>query len=142
MEMLSVEALCATADDYYRAVVDPTEQMGKPFSNPSFAPEMLMSLEQLLSGLQLTKSMSVLDFAAGTCCLSHWLNQMQCATISLDASEAALSIGQRLFAEQPILGKSIASPKFLHFNGRSIDLPDESVDRIFCFDVFTTSPTS
>lgn len=140
MQRLSVEALCETADHYYRSVIDPTEQMGKPFSNPLDAPDMLMNLGQLLSGLHLTKSMSVLDFAAGTCWLSRFLNQMQCVTISVDASEAALAIGRRLFDEQPIIGKSIAPPTFLHFNGRRIDLPDASVDRIVCFDAFHHIP--
>ena len=140
MQRLSVEALCETADNYYRAVVDPTEQMGKPFSNPLDAPDMLMNLGLLLSGLHLTKTMSVLDFAAGTCWLSRFLSQMQCATISVDASEAALAIGRRLFDEHPIVGKPIAPPTFLHFNGRRIDLPDESVDRIVCFDAFHHIP--
>ena len=140
LQRLSVEALCETADSYYRSVIDPTEQMGKPFSNPLDAPDMLMNLGQLLSGLHLTKSMSVLDFAAGTCWLSRFLSQMQCVTISVDASHAALAIGRRLFDEHPIVGRPIAPPTFLHFNGRHIDLPDESVDRIVCFDAFHHIP--
>ena len=140
MQRLSVEALCETADHYYRSLIDPTEQMGKPFSNPLDAPDMLMNLGQLLSGLHLTKSMSVLDFAAGTCWLSRFLAQMQCVTISVDASEAALAIGRRRFDEHPVVGKPIAPPTFLHFNGRRIDLPDASVDRIVCFDAFHHIP--
>lgn len=140
MRRLSVEALCETADKYYLSIQDPTEQLGKPFSNPTDAPAMLINLGQLLSGLQLTKSMTVLDFAAGTCWLSRYLNQMQCATISLDASKAALDIGRRLFNEHPIIGKLIAAPVFLHFNGRNINLPDASVDRIVCFDAFHHIP--
>lgn len=140
IQRLSVEALCETADSYYRSLIDPTEQMGKPFSNPLDAPEMLINLGQLLSGLHLAKSMTVLDFAAGTCWLSRYLNQLQCATISLDASKAALTMGERLFREYPIVGKSVAPPTFLHFNGRHIDLPDASVDRIVCFDAFHHIP--
>lgn len=140
MQRLSVEALCKTADSYYRSLLDPVEQMGKPFSNPIDAPEMLMNLGQLLSGLHLAKSMTVLDFAAGTCWLSRYLNQLQCATISLDASKAALTIGERLFNEYPIVGKPVAPPTFLHFNGRRIDLPNASVDRIVCFDAFHHIP--
>ena len=140
LQRLSVEDLCETADKYYRSLIDPTEQMGKPFSNPLDAPDMLVNLGQLLSGLHLTKSMTVLDFAAGTCWLSRFLNQMQCVTISVDASQAALAIGRRLFDEHPIVAKSIAPPTFLLFNGRHIDLPDESVDRIVCFDAFHHIP--
>jgi ubiquinone/menaquinone biosynthesis C-methylase UbiE len=140
MQRLSVEALCETADKYYLSILDPVEQMGKPFSNPLDAPEMLVNLGQLLSGLRLTKSMTVLDFAAGTCWLSRFLNQMQCVTISLDASKAALAIGERLFNEYPIVGQPIAAPSFLHFDGRQINLPDASVDRIVCFDAFHHIP--
>ena len=140
MQRLSVESLCETADSYYRSLLDPTEQMGKPFSNLLDAPEMLVNLGQLLSGLHLAKSMTVLDFAAGTCWLSRYLNQIQCVTISLDASKAALAIGERLFSEYPIVGKPVAPPTFLHFNGRRIDLPDASVDRIVCFDAFHHIP--
>lgn len=117
MQQLSVEALCETVDYYYCALIDPTEQMGRQFSNPLNAPAMLMNLGQLLSGLHLTKSMNVLDFAAGTCWLSRYLNQMQCVTISADASKAALAIGRRFFDEHPIIGKAKAPPTFLHFNG-------------------------
>jgi ubiquinone/menaquinone biosynthesis C-methylase UbiE len=140
MQRLSVEALCETADKYYRSLVDPTEQMSKPFSNVFLAPDMLINLGQLLSGLHLTRSMTVLDFAAGTCWLSRYLNQMHCVTISLDASEAALVIGQRLFNEHPIIGTPLSSPTFLRFNGRRINLPDASVDRIVCFDAFHHIP--
>jgi ubiquinone/menaquinone biosynthesis C-methylase UbiE len=140
MQRLSVEALCETADKYYRSLVDPTEQMSKPFSSVFLAPDMLINLGQLLSGLHLTRSMTVLDFAAGTCWLSRYLNQMHCVTISLDVSEAALAIGQRLFNEHPIIGTPLSSPTFLHFNGRRINLPDASVDRIVCFDAFHHIP--
>ena len=140
MQRLSVEALCETADKYYRSLVDPTEQMSKPFSSVFLAPDMLINLGQLLSGLHLTRSMTVLDFASGTCWISRYLNQMHCVTISLDASEAALAIGQRLFNEYPIIGIPLSSPTFLHFNGRRINLPDASVDRIVCFDAFHHIP--
>ena len=140
MQRLSVEALCETADRYYRALVDPAEQMSKPFSSVFVAPDMLVNLGQLLSGLHLTRSMTVLDFAAGTCWLSRYLQQMHCVTISLDASAAALALGERLFNEHPIIGNPLSSPTFLHFNGRRIDLPDASVDRIVCFDAFHHIP--
>jgi hypothetical protein len=31
METLSVEALCNTAEEYYKKISDPTPQMSKPF---------------------------------------------------------------------------------------------------------------
>jgi len=84
--------------------------------------------------------MTVLEFASGTCWLSRYLNQLQCQTISCDVSQTALDIGQRLFTEYPIIGEPIAEPQFLHFDGHTINLPDESVDRIICNDGFHHIP--
>jgi hypothetical protein len=44
-----------------------------------------------------------------------------------------------LYARQPVLGSQPA-PEFLEFDGRRIDLPDASVDRIVCFDAFHHAP--
>jgi hypothetical protein len=44
-----------------------------------------------------------------------------------------------LYDRQPVLG-SQPSPQFLEFDGRRIDLPDGSVDRIVCFDAFHHAP--
>jgi ubiquinone/menaquinone biosynthesis C-methylase UbiE len=140
IKQLEVEALCAKAEQYFRNVVDPTPLMSKPFMNLLEAPTMLSHLGLLLSGLKLAKTMTVLDFGAGTCWLSRFLNQLQCATISLDPSLTALQIGKKLFAEYPIVGAPIADPQFLHFDGHQIQLPDESVDRIICFDTFHHVP--
>jgi hypothetical protein len=65
---------------------------------------------------------------------------MQCQTISTDASSTALDIGKKLFREYPIVGEYIAAPIFLPFNGHRIDLPDNYVDRIICYDVFHHVP--
>ncbi|MDQ5909223.1 MAG: hypothetical protein QG599_1318, partial [Pseudomonadota bacterium] len=96
MKTLSVEALCKTADDYFQAIHNPTQQMAKPFSSPLETPELLKNMGDLLSGLYLGKTMTVLEFAAGTCWFSRYLHQLQCRTISCDASAKALDIGKRL----------------------------------------------
>jgi len=137
---LSVEDFCRTADEYYRAIVDPTPQMAKPFSSFTDAPQLLCNLGLMISGLKLGKSMLVLDFGAGTCWLSRFLNQLQCATISVDASITALEIGQKLFHDFPIVGELLQPPKFIHFNGHRMEVEDESVDRIVCFDTFHHIP--
>jgi ubiquinone/menaquinone biosynthesis C-methylase UbiE len=105
---LSVEELCATAEDYYRQIHDPTTQMTKPFAFLQW--------------------------------LSRFLAQMHCYTISVDASLTALEIGKRLFRELPVLGEAIAEPRFVLFNGHTIDVADESIDRIVCFDTFHHVP--
>lgn len=107
MRQYSVEELCETADAYYRAVTDPTPLMSKPFTFLHEAPEALQNLGLLLSGLHLGKTMTVLDFGAGTCWLSRFLIQLNCQAICCDASPAALAIGKRLFEELPLIGTAV-----------------------------------
>jgi SAM-dependent methyltransferase len=140
MRRYTVEELCETAEQYYRSVSDPTPLMSKPFSFLHETPEALQNLGLLLSGLHLGKTMTVLDFGAGTCWLSRALTQLNCQMICCDASRTALDIGRRLFEEYPLIGTVAFKPVFLPFDGRSIDLPDESVDRIVCFDAFHHVP--
>jgi SAM-dependent methyltransferase len=136
----SVEELLETADQYFRVMDDPRLHMVKPFASLQEAPEMLQNLGLLLAGLQLGRTMTVLDFGAGTCWLSRFLAQLNCQPICCDGSAAALEIGRRLFAELPLLGTAVFAPKFLLFDGRHLDLPDESVDRIISFDAFHHVP--
>ncbi|HET7220992.1 MAG TPA: class I SAM-dependent methyltransferase [Vicinamibacterales bacterium] len=136
----SLEELCETAEEYYRRVPDPLPHMAKPFGAVQEAPEMLENLGLLLSGLQLGKTMTVLDFGAGTCWLSRCLTQLTCQVICVDTSTTALKLGERLFAEYPPICEPLLPPRFLHFDGRTLDLPDASVDRIVCFDAFHHIP--
>ena len=65
---------------------------------------------------------------------------MGCQVVACDVSQAAFDLGRRLFDEQPLPVPAIAAPRFLHFDGRKLDLPDASVDRIVCFDAFHHVP--
>ena len=136
----SVEELIATADEYYRGIADPTALMSRPFAYLHEAPVMLQNLGALLAGLQLGKTMTVLEFGAGTCWLSRILAQLNCQPICCDASTAALDIGRRLFAEHPPIGPALFPPVFLPFDGHRIELADDSVDRIVCFDALHHVP--
>jgi ubiquinone/menaquinone biosynthesis C-methylase UbiE len=140
MEELTIEDLCRTAELYYKSISDPTPQMAKPFSSILEAPDMLCKLGLLISGLKLGKSMVVLDFGAGTCWLSRFLNQLKCSTICVDVSITALNLGKKLFDNFPIIGQPFQPPQFIHFNGHRLDIEDESVDRIICFDTFHHIP--
>lgn len=142
IRQLKMNELIDTSDQYYRRVVDPTPLMSKPFTFLHEAPAMLQNLGLLLEGLQLGKTMEVLDFGAGTCWLSRMLLQLQCRPICCDVSETALRIGQRLMAEYPLIGGAAFEPAFLPFDGHRIDLADESVDRIVCFDAFHHVPNA
>lgn len=138
----SVEALIETADAYYRGIADAAPLMGRPFAYLHEAPVMLQSLGALLAGLQLGKTMRVLDFGSGACWLSRYLAQLNCQPICCDASKAALDLGRRLFAEHPPIGAAAVAPVFLQFDGHRIELDDESVDRIVCFDAFHHVPNA
>lgn len=137
---LTVEELCITAEEYYKSVKDSTYLQAKPFYSLVEMPDMLHTMGILLSGLRLGKTMKILDFGAGPCWFSRYLNQMQCQTISTDVSTTALEMGKKLFKEYPIVGEYIVEPIFLPFDGHKIDLPDNSVDRILCYDVFHHVP--
>ncbi len=138
----SVEELIATADDYYKEVSDPTPLMSRPFGYLHEAPVMLQSLGALFAGLQLGKTMTVLEFGSGPCWLSRHLAQLNCRPICCDVSKAALDIGRRLFAEYPLIGDTAFAPSFLQFDGHRLELGDESVDRIVCFDALHHVPNA
>jgi SAM-dependent methyltransferase len=134
----AVSALCEASEKEYRLIkaADPTHLMALPFGKPIVAPDVLYNLGFLLAGMQIGKTMRVLDFGAGVCWLSRRLNEMGCATISLDPSPSALELGRRLFVGYPPVGGCVAEPVFLEFDGHTIELEDEAVDRIVCHAAF------
>ena len=140
IKKLGVEGLCQSADEYFKNITDITPLMTKPFHGVAEGAYLLCKLGVMLSGLRLGKGMTILDFGAGSCWLSRFLNELSCATISLDPSPKALEIGKKLFKQLPLLGNPIADPYFLQFDGRKIQLEDDSVDRVICFDAFHHVP--
>ncbi|MGD2086663.1 MAG: class I SAM-dependent methyltransferase [Candidatus Aminicenantes bacterium] len=140
IKKLGVEGLCQSADEYFKNITDITPLMTKPFHDVAEGAYLLCKLGVLISGLRLGKGLTILDFGAGSCWLSRFLNELSCATISLDPSPTALEIGKKLFNQLPLLGKPIADPYFLQFDGRKIQLADDSVDRVICFDAFHHVP--
>src|SRR6266850_3276785 len=137
---LSVEELARTADEYYRTTLQFADRyLAKPFADPRDTPDLLGSFAHLLGGLHVVPGMTVLDFGAGACWTTRCLTQLGCAAIALDVSATALDLGRQLFARLPPIG-DCPPPRFLVFDGRHIDLPDASVDRIFCFDAFHHVP--
>lgn len=140
MRRYSVEELNETADEYYRVMQYPDLTLRKPFQSVDETPEMLENLGALLGGLHLGKAMTVVDFGAGTCWLSRLVAKLNCAVICCDPSPAALDIGRRFFEEHPPLARELLPPRFLQFDGHTLELADESVDRIICFDAFHHVP--
>jgi len=136
----TVEELARTADDYYRTTLEFSDRyLAKPFADPQDAPDLLGSFAQLVAGLRLAPGLDVLDFGAGACWTTRCLTQFGCSAIALDVSASALELGKQLYTRLPPIGNQPA-PRFLVFDGRRIDLPDASVDRILCFDAFHHVP--
>jgi len=137
---LTVEELSRTAEDYYRTTLEFSDRyLAKPFADPQDAPDLLGSFAQLVAGLRLAPGLHVLDFGAGACWTTRCLTQFGCSAIALDVSASALELGRQLYARLPPIGDQPA-PQFLLFDGRRIDLPDASVDRVLCFDAFHHVP--
>ncbi|HUP63264.1 MAG TPA: methyltransferase domain-containing protein [Thermoanaerobaculia bacterium] len=134
-----IEELNRTAEAYFSSLTDWEDHLAKPFSRADDAPQLLINLGVTLQGLSLTPGMTVLEFGAGTGWLSRFLTQLGCRAILMDVSPTALQIARTLYEKQPPIGDRPA-PRFLVFDGRRIDLPDASVDRIVAFDAFHHAP--
>lgn len=139
ISQLSVEELCLAAEEYFARLTNWDYHLSKPFGSVDESREVLTMFAQVLPGLQLSRGMKILDFGAGSCWSSRYLTQLGLEVIALDVSASVLKIGQELFARHPVFGDQ-PSPQFLHFNGQIIDLPDNSVDRILCFESFHHVP--
>ncbi|MDQ5845889.1 MAG: class I SAM-dependent methyltransferase [Acidobacteriota bacterium] len=137
IEELGVDGACRTAEEYF-AQLEPSI-LAKPFNNINETPELLSCFAQLLQGLKLFPGLVVLDFGSGSCWTSRFLTQLGLKVIALDVSATALKVGRELYDRQPLFGDQ-PEPAFLHFDGRRIEIPDRSVDRIFCFDALHHTP--
>jgi len=134
-----LDSFNAAAEQYFASLDRWEHHLAKPFSQPEETPVLLANLAVVLQALKLTPGMRVLDFGAGSGWLSRCLTQMGCQVVVLDVSETALRMARELYVRQPVIGEQPA-PEFLHFDGRRIDLPDGSLDRIVCFDAFHHAP--
>ena len=139
MKEWSVEQLCDTAEEFFARITDWDYLHAKPFAAIEETPELLSNFAQVVRGLRLLPDMTILDFGAGSCWTSRFLSQLGLRVIAVDVSQSALKIGEELYKRQPLVGNQ-PEPKFLHFDGRKLDLPNESVDRISCWDAFHHVP--
>ena len=139
MQEVSVEELCRTAEEFFAQRVDWDSLQAKPFADIDEMPELLICFAQVVRGLNLLPDMTILDFGAGTCWTSRFLSQLGLKVIALDVSTSALKIGKKLYRRHPVFGRQ-PQPQFLQFNGYTFDLPDQSVDRISCWEAFHHVP--
>lgn len=138
---LSVEELNRTAEDFFARRAEWDSLLAKPFSEISEAPELLVCFAHVVRGLALLPDMTVLDFGAGTCWTSRFLSQLGVRVIALDVSPSALRLGRKLFRRHPLIGHK-PPPRFLLFDGQTINLPAESVDRVTCWESLHHVPNS
>jgi len=127
------------AEQYFASLTDWNDHLAKPFGPVGDTPRLLADAAALLHGARLVPGAIVLEFGAGTGWLSRWMTQLGCEVILLDVSETALRMARELYDRHPPIGDRPA-PRFLRFDGRRIDLPDASVDRIVTFDAFHHAP--
>jgi SAM-dependent methyltransferase len=113
--------------------------LGKPFSDEAAFPRHLISLGILLRGLRLTRRDIVLEFGAGSCWVSHFLNRYGCRTISVDVSKTALDMGREAFHRDPATNWDL-QPEFLVYDGHRLPLADRSCTRIIVVDAFHHIP--
>lgn len=139
MREWSVEELNETAEEFFARIDNWDYLHAKPFAAVNETPELLINFAQIVRGLKLLPDMTILDFGAGSCWTSRFLSQLGLRVIAVDVSSSALKIGAELYKRHPLIGDQ-PEPQFLHFNGHKLDLPDESVDRISCWDAFHHVP--
>lgn len=139
IDELSVEELCQTAEEFFARLPNWDYLHAKPFAAIGETPELLVCFAQVVQGLNLLPDMTILDFGAGSCWTSRFLSQLGLQVVACDVSRSALEIGRELYRRHPIIGNQPA-PRFLQFDGHSFDLPDNSVDRISCWDAFHHVP--
>ena len=134
-----IRAYIDAAEHYFRVLERPETLFNKPWVPVSEAPFALARLSGMLHHLRLWPNNVVLDFGAGMCWLSGILARMGCRPIALDVSESALRLGARALGDLPTL-PSAPQIEFKVFDGFTMDLPDQSVDRVACFDALHHVP--
>jgi SAM-dependent methyltransferase len=135
----SLDVLNRAAEEYFASLRNWDDHLAKPFGAIVETPRLLVNLSTVLHGLRLRPGDTVLEFGAGTGWLSRALTQLGCRAILLDVSATALEMAAELYRRQPVVGDRPA-PEFVQFDGRSIPLPDASVDRIVSFDALHHAP--
>lgn len=140
MEQHTAEEFNRAAEDYFRQHSgNAAFYLKKPLGHVAEASQQLIFFAEVLAGLKPLPGMRLLDFGAGTCWTSRYFADFKLKVIACDISETALAIGKQRFTQNPPIDSPF-KPDFSVFNGRRIDLPDESVDRIACFDAFHHVP--
>ena len=127
------------AERYFAEYSSPEFLLDKPFGDTSDFAGHLISAGILFAGARLRPGDVVVEFGAGSCWLSHFLNRFGCRTIAVDVSETALAFGRQLFERDPRTNWSL-EPRFVAYDGHRLPLEDGSCDRILVYDAFHHVP--
>ncbi len=133
------DELNAAAERYFAEFEDVEFILGKPFTDEPGFGRHLFSLGVLVDGLRLRRRDLVVEFGAGTCWVSHFLNKFGCKTISIDVSQTALRLGEELFRRDPATRWDVG-PEFRAYDGHRLPLGDATCDRIIVLDAFHHVP--
>ncbi len=139
LETLSVEELADSADKYFSRLENWDPLLAKPLHSVHDAPDMLMMFGTLLSGLELSHGLTVLDFGVGSGWTSWMMSQLGCRVIASDVSATALRITDERYRRMPLVGTA-PQPELMCLDGHRLALDDESVDRVASFDAFHHAP--
>ena len=127
------------AEQYFRDFDDHDFLLTKPFSESEEFPNRLFNLGVLFKGIRLVPTDVVVDFGAGSCWMSHFINRFGCKTISIDVSPTALDLGRKLFESDPRTNWNVG-PEFVSYDGHTLPLPDGCCDKILINDAFHHVP--
>ena len=94
----TVEELAETADEYFARLANWDVLLAKPFYSALESAELLTGFGALISGLDLSHGLTVLDFGVGSGWTSWMLSQLGCRVIASDISPAALRIAAERYA--------------------------------------------
>ena len=130
----TVEDLNQSAEAYFAGMPEWEPALAKPFYAHD-APDLLGGFGALLAGLELVHGLRVLDFGAGTGWTSWMMSQIGCELVVCDVSATALKMARERYRRFPLL-RQAPQPTFVHFDGRTLEVDDSSVDRVACNDAF------
>jgi len=132
---LSDDDLMASADAYFQSMTLGSEQCRKPFSNPNDSVHLTRHLSLVLEAADVFRGARVLEVGCGTGWLTLGLAQMGCDAVGVDISPAAIGLAQGLL-DRCAGEKTPGQAAFTAYDGKTLPLPDASVDRLICYDAF------
>jgi SAM-dependent methyltransferase len=124
----------ARADAYFGGMTGDAKVLRKPFFGIRETQANLYGAAAALQLLRLFLGARVLDFGAGTGWFSRMLAFMECQPIAVDVSAKALELGRVAFERDPLAAGLAIDWRV--YDGMTLPLAAESVDRIICYDSF------